>query len=120
MKKTHTLLFALGLSMPVAAMAQTQPLELTEEHFLQLDVDKSGQVSEVEYMRFMDGAFTKLDTDGNGRLSPKEAGTVLSTEQFKVVDADGNGELSRQEFQDQAKRDFHQADNDGDGQLRYP
>jgi len=120
MKKPLALVFAIGLCLPVAAMAQNTPLELTQEHFEQLDVDKSGKVSETEYRQFMEGAFTKLDADGNGRLSPAEAGKVLTPEQFAAVNADGNGEVSRQEFLDQAMRDFHRADSDGDGYLSYP
>ncbi|MCK9511776.1 MAG: EF-hand domain-containing protein [Pigmentiphaga sp.] len=120
MKKSLALAFALGLAAPMAALAQSAPLDLSQEHFEQLDVDKNGRISEVEYRQFMDGAFTKLDADGNGRLSPSETASVLTAEQFAIVDSDKNGELSRTEFLDQVMRDFRRADDDSDGHLQYP
>ncbi|MGE4335663.1 MAG: EF-hand domain-containing protein [Pigmentiphaga sp.] len=120
MKKSLALAFALGLAVPAFALAQSAPLDLSQEHFDQLDVNKDGKISEIEYSQFMDGAFTKLDADGNGRLSPAETATVLTAEQFTAVDSDKNGELSRQEFLDQVMRDFRRADDNNDGHLRYP
>jgi len=120
MKKSLALAFALGLAAPVAALAQSAPLDLSQEHFEQLDVDKNGQISEVEYRQFMDGAFTKLDANGNGRLTPAETSAVLTAEQFAIVDADKSGDITRQEFLDQVMRDFRRADSDNDGHLRFP
>jgi len=120
MKNSLALALALSLSAPFAVMAQNGQLAFTQEHFHHLDVDKDGKVTQAEYRQFMEGAFSKLDTDGNGQLSSAEAGEVLSAEQFASVDADGNGQLSRQEFLDQAMRDFQRADNNADGSLRFP
>lgn len=121
MKKFLPLTIALALSVPVLASAQEGNSQMmSREHFDQLDTNKDGVVSRAEYQQFMEGAFTKLDTDGNGMLSKEEAGAVLTPEQFNNVDADKNGQLSRKEFMTQVMADFDRHDRNGDGQLQHP
>ena len=115
------IVLALALGMPLAAVAQgsTTAVELTQEHFDQLDVDKDGQVSRAEYQQYMEGAFGRLDADGNGRITKQEAARVLTPEQFAAVDADGSSDISEAEFMDRVMRDFDRQDRDKDGRLAY-
>lgn len=123
MKKSHLLPWALTMGMSLALAgtvhAQATPqVELTPEHFKQLDRNGDGGVSRDEYEAFMRESFNKLDTDGNKRLSKAEASAVLSAEQFDAVDANNDGELTLDEFIAHTMRDFDRHDYDGDGVLQ--
>lgn len=119
MKKILSLAFSVALCGSAAAIAAPNAyVELTPEHFAQLDRNKSGGISKEEYEQFMRDAFKKLDTDGNNSLSKAEAGKVLTPEQFAAADKDKNGELSLDELIEHVLRDFDRADTDKDGILR--
>jgi len=121
MKKYLPLTIALALSAPVLAFAQEGGAQMmAQEHFEQLDTDKSGSVSRAEYQTFMEGAFTKIDKDGNGVLTQTEAITVLTPEQISSVDTNKDGQISREEFMTQVMSDFSRHDRNGDGQLQHP
>jgi hypothetical protein len=62
-------------------------------------------------------AFTALDTDGNGGLSPEESSPILSEANRLTLDRDGDGILSESEFSTQVMTDFENADLDGSGVL---
>lgn len=112
---------ALGLALAGGANAQqTQATEIqmTPEHFAQLDRNKSGGISKEEYETFMRESFQKLDKDGNQQLSPAEAGEVLSTEQFEAVDVNNDGKITLDEFIAHVMRDFDRYDYNKDGKLQ--
>ena len=64
----------------------------------------------------LEGAFTRLDENGDGLIEWSEAYTVRVSE-FVEMDADQNGALDRSEFGGRA-RPFGAFDSDGDGQLQ--
>jgi len=46
-------------------------------------------------------AFSKVDTDGDGRVTPEELVAVapdITADKFKVADANGDGTLSPEEY----------------------
>lgn len=122
MKKSLPLVLATALAAPLVSLAQTPPASLTREHFEQIDVNKDGSVTKSEYSTFMEGAFTRLDADGNGWISAVEAAKVMSPEQFATLDINGNGQVSRQEFMQKVLEEFDRHDTDRDGRLTgfYP
>lgn len=112
---------AFALALLGTGYAQTRPaaqVELTPEHFSQLDRNKSGGISKDEYEQFMRESFQKLDTDGDKRLSKAEAGVVMTPQQFAAVDKNGDGELTLDEFIEHVMRDFDRHDYDKDGVLQ--
>lgn len=120
MKKILPLAFSLALLGSTAAVAASNPpvVELTPEHFAQLDKDKSGGISKAEYEQFMREAYKQLDTDGSNSLSRGETSKMLTPEQFDAIDTDKNGELSLDEFIAQVTHDFDRHDSDKDGVLQ--
>ncbi|KAL4219202.1 hypothetical protein ACF0H5_021784 [Mactra antiquata] len=72
-----------------------------------------------ELQQIIDHGFDRIDTDGDGVLSPAEVSSVASSE-----DADGDGHITLQEFinfnnrsDEIATKIFHAYDTDGDGFL---
>jgi Ca2+-binding EF-hand superfamily protein len=109
----------LALACPLATHAQNGPvIELTPEHFSQLDRNKSGGISKDEYDQFMRESFRKLDTDHSNTISKAEAAKVLSPEQFAQVDKNGDGEISLDEFIEHVMKDFERWDRNKDGELQ--
>jgi Ca2+-binding EF-hand superfamily protein len=118
MKTTYALAFALALSASGAAFAQSAPADGMPHSFLvEIDTDKDGRISLIEYTVFMENAFKKLDKDGNGSLSPAETVDVLTVEQFAVMDKNKDGSVSQTEFMDHVLEDFRRQDKNGDGFL---
>ena len=112
---------ALGLALAGGANAQqskASEIEMTPEHFAQLDRNKSGGISKEEYETFMRESFQKMDKDGNQRLSPSETSDVLTTEQFAAVDVNKDGSLTLDEFIEHVMRDFDRYDYNKDGKLQ--
>lgn len=97
------------------AAAQAQPI--TTGDLQALDTDGNGKVNQAEFDAFLDAAFAKLDANGDGYITVKEATVVMTPEQFAAANANGDGGLSRQEFKVAAQKDFTAADSDGDGLL---
>ena len=121
MKKYLPLAIAMAVSVPALASAQEASGQMmTREHFQQLDTDGNGAVSRHEYHHFMEGAFVKLDANGDGSLDKAEGTKILTPEQFTSVDVDKNGQLSHDEFMNRVLADFDNQDRDGDGALKQP
>ncbi|RII83159.1 EF-hand domain-containing protein [Neopusillimonas maritima] len=99
------------------AQNQTQQSGLTPEHFAQLDRDGSGGVSKAEYEQFMRESYTKMDANGDKRLTKNETANVLTSEQFDSVDVNKDGVVTEEEFMTQVSRDFDRYDYDKDGVL---
>lgn len=99
------------------AQNQTQQSGLTPEHFAQLDRDGSGGVSKAEYEQFMRDSYTKMDANGDKRLTKNETANVLTSEQFDSVDVNKDGVVTEEEFMTQVSRDFDRYDYDKDGVL---
>lgn len=66
-------------------------------------------VPRAEYLQVMDGEYRKMDTNGDGRVTPQEAAAKLMQDErdralaanrqiFAQLDKDKNGSLSPQEF----------------------
>jgi len=77
-------LIAVG-TLPRAAIAQKadksiprqeRSLALAEDEvkdlLLVMDTDKNGKISKLEFMRFMEAEFDRLDKDKSGELDPRE------------------------------------------------
>lgn len=119
MKTTYALAFALALSASGAAFAQGAPGDdgMPNSFLVQIDTDKDGRISLIEYTVFMENAFKKMDKDGNGSLSPAETVDVLTVEQFTLLDKNKDGSVSQTEFMDHVLEDFRRQDKNGDGFL---
>ncbi len=109
---------AMLLGTAATATAQNSTVELTPEHFAQLDKDESGGISKQEYEQFMRDSFRQLDTDGSNSLSPAEASKIMTPEQFASVDKNNDGEISLDELIEQVMRDFDRQDRNNDGTLQ--
>ena len=118
MKKLLIVAVAGALSGPVVTQAQSVQVELTPEHFAQLDRDKSGGISMDEYERFMRDSFEKLDTDRNNSLSRVETSKVLTADQFAALDGDKDGKVTLDEFLKHVRDDFDRHDRNQDGILQ--
>lgn len=118
--KAKKLFLSLALALPFSvnvALAQAPVVQLDESVFKQLDTNQDGKISEAEYRVFMEHAFDKLNTQGNGALSREEAAPVFTASEFDLVDTDKNGRISREEFIIAVMNDFHRQDRNGDGFL---
>jgi hypothetical protein len=96
------------------------------------DANKDGVVDLKEYLAFHKKEFARLDTNGDGKLTPKEfaaprregsrtkrpaegrAGQGIQ-KIFANADANGDGKLSRDEAPAQIGNRFDMIDSDGDG-----
>ncbi|UXN58498.1 EF-hand domain-containing protein [Phyllobacterium zundukense] len=107
-----------ALLLCTAVATAQQPTPMYEGHRDQLDTNDNGSVNRTEYQAFMNDAFKKLDTNGDGSLRAGEVGKVLTPAQFAATDRDGNGNVSQKEFMNQVMADFAKTDRSGDGQLQ--
>lgn len=101
----------------VAAATALSAQAITTNHLGALDSDGDGAVDRAEFERFMQVTFTKLDANGDGVLTVKEASSVIPADAFAAADSNGDGKLSRSEFTAVVTEDFRKADLDGDGKL---
>ena len=95
------------------AIAQTMP----GEALLLLDGDKDSMVSLGEFSSRMDTLFEGIDTNKNGRLDRAEVQDFMADDVFKATDSNGNGSISKSEYDAQIRKDFENADKDGNGVL---
>lgn len=108
-------LLGMALGLPGAVRAQS----LSVGHLAALDADGDGTVSIPEYETFVARAFQRMDRNGDGFLTQREAQTGGVTEaMFVMVDTNGDGGISWDEFTAQARIDFATADEDGNGALQ--
>jgi len=91
--------------------------QVTADHLAAMDANGDKKVDAAEYAAFSDKVFAKLDADGNGAVTPAEAGSTVSTDQFRAVDTNGNGSLSKAEFTTATTADFGASDLDKNGAL---
>lgn len=111
MKRTISATAAL-LLLAAPALAQ-----VTADHLAAMDANGDKKVDAAEYAAFSDKVFAKLDADGNGAVTPAEAGSTVSADQFRAVDTNGNGSLSKAEFTKATTADFTASDLDKNGAL---
>ncbi|HZH56426.1 EF-hand domain-containing protein [Yanghanlia caeni] len=106
------------LALPTWADTPKPRVELTREHFDHIDTDRSGSISEAEYLEFMEAAFKKLDADGSGGLTLDEVHTLLTPAQFQEVDQNNDGKITLDELIEHVMKDFHRYDANNDGELQ--
>lgn len=117
-KSLGGLLAAVVLCMPLVSQAAAPVTDLTPEQFAKLDRNKDGAISRDEYEQFMRDAFRELDKDGDGRLTQKEADSILTPQQFRQVDKDNSNDITLDELVAQVMRDFDKHDYNRDGKLQ--
>lgn len=88
-------------------------LAVKSEKFIQLDTDKNGSVSQIEYLAPFVSGFDRKDKDGDGVLTPEEHAHAS----FKLADKDKNMQLTKDEFLSIHRRHFVNFDQNADGQL---
>ena len=116
-------LILLLLAQPAAAQLEAiegdlPPLFRERLAFDMADTDNDGLVSEAEFVRDAIVAFTTLDRDGKGHLTPEDLGDH-NPALFARVDADRDGVLSFDEVMTFKMDAFAAADADGDGYLTF-
>lgn len=80
---------------PEAPVASQKTRE--ERRFNRYDKDRSDQISREEYLASRRKAFTKLDINGDGKLSFDEW-SVKTIDKFAKADMDRSSTLTRKEF----------------------
>lgn len=107
----------LGAALGASTGAQAQGLSVG--HLAALDADGNGTVSAQEYETFVVRAFQRMDKNGDGYLTQREAQAGgITPEMFAIVNTNGDGGISWEEFTAQARIDFATADRDGNGALQ--
>lgn len=109
--------FMLGTLVLIASATALSAQAITSDHLGALDANGNGAVDRAEFETFMQVTFTKLDANGDGVLTVKEASEVIPADAFAAADANGDGKLSGSEFTAVVTDDFRKADLDGDGKL---
>lgn len=106
-----------SFTLALAGTAQAQENGLNEGHLSALDADGNSSISSEEFANFAAFAFTSMDTDKSGTLSPNEVAAHADADAFGRADTDGNGSITEAEFKARMDANFAAADKDGDGQL---
>ena len=114
MKKLY---LATSLTLLLSTQAFAQDVIMDQSDLEALDKDGDGIVSKQEYKGFTRFAFTTIDADNDGALSPDEVGVFLAGDAFSILDDDRSGSVSEGEFMSQMDEDFATGDKDGDGVL---
>lgn len=83
------------------------------KHFDQLDADKDGALSRVEFVKLAEPPFAPPPPDP-ATLAQRRA---AYDEQFRAIDTNDDGKVSRAEFQVSAALSFRESDIDGDGRA---
>ncbi|MDA3947275.1 MAG: EF-hand domain-containing protein [Helicobacteraceae bacterium] len=93
--------------------------------FNKFDSDKDSQITEAEYMEFIDERFVKMDTDKNGTISKDDLYNSrfytflpeLAEAVFRDSDTDMDGLITKEEMIKAEEIRFKQMDVNGDGIL---
>lgn len=99
------------------AVVATHTNAMDEAKLRALDADGDSSISSDEFETFSEFAFSAMDTDKNGSLSPNEVAAHADADAFGRTDADGSGSVSKSEFMSRMDANFKAADKDGDGML---
>tara|TARA_R110000868_G_scaffold13215_5_gene62039 strand:+ start:3316 stop:3723 length:408 start_codon:yes stop_codon:yes gene_type:complete len=100
---------ALGLSMPLVAVAAPESEAMRHEMMSKLDTDHDGKLSLSEWKTASDVRFTRTDANGDGFVSrdemmaerekrDAEMRKTRGEAMFKRADTDGDGKLSKAEY----------------------
>lgn len=100
---------ALGLSIPLVAVAAPEDGGMRHEMMSKLDTDHDGKLSVSEWMTASDARFARTDTNGDGFISSDEMMAerekrdaemrkTRGKAMFKRADTDGDGKLSKAEY----------------------
>jgi Ca2+-binding EF-hand superfamily protein len=81
--------------------------------FDQLDADKDGVVSRVEFLRLAEPPFAPPPPDPASLLRRR----TLYDQEFRAIDTNDDSKVTRAEFQTSAALAFREADIDGDGRA---
>lgn len=81
--------------------------------FDQLDVDKDGVVSRVEFLRLAEPPFAPPPPDPATLLRRR----ALYDQEFSAIDTNDDGKMTKAEFQTSAALAFRESDIDGDGRA---
>mgnify|MGYP006270321035 CR=1 FL=1 len=137
MKKTVLSLCLLAL--PSLALAQTPPPPLPA-WFVEIDVNKKGEVTRADFIKYRLKSFEELDTNKDGKLSIDEflklADPPYATDQpggpnaeerrkmlrqaFTSLDTNGSGFIERSEAEAPIQAEFNQFDTDRDNKITEP
>ncbi len=93
--------------------------------FNKFDGNEDGQITETEYMAFIDERFVKMDTDKNGTITKEDLYNSrfytflpeLAEAVFRDSDTDGDGLITKDEMIKAEEIRFAQMDLNGDGLL---
>lgn len=81
--------------------------------FEQLDVDKDGQLSRLEFIKLAEPPFAPAPPDAETLVRLR----AVYDRQFSAIDTNDDGKVSKAEFQVSAALSFREVDLDGDGRA---
>mgnify|MGYP006174967259 CR=1 FL=1 len=86
---------------PAGQQASTTPPPIPlPSWFTEIDVNKKGEVTRADFLKYRMKSFEQLDANKDGQLTEKEATQLPAISQrFKELDKDQSGALSPSEFE---------------------
>ncbi|MFO0997356.1 MAG: hypothetical protein U1F33_11795 [Alphaproteobacteria bacterium] len=136
-RRIAAILFAAGMFLPLAAVAQAPPPMAPmgsgpSRHgadFSAMDENKDGVVTKEEYKKYRDAKFARLDANKDGSISKTEFmasprgghrgehGQMAREARFKEINTSGSGSISKAEWDADTEARFAKLDKNGDGKL---